>query len=305
MDRVDERIELKDFGRLMRNKERTGEAEYRVAGPGYFEAMGVPLIRGRLFDERDVATAPHVAVISNSLAKTRWPKEDPIGKVIQFGNMDGDMTPFTIVGIVGDLRERSLATDPRPTFYASYRQRPGYASPFNFVLRGPADASAVATTAQRIVRETYPDLPARVRTIDAIVSASVADRRFVLTLVAIFGIAALTLAALGVYSVISYLVAQRQRELGIRVALGAESGDIVRLVLGQGIGLATIGIIIGGAGAVAATRVIANMLYGVSATDPVAFGLVVVTLTLVAALASWLPARRAANVEAMAVLRVG
>ncbi|MEX2152029.1 MAG: ABC transporter permease [Gemmatimonadaceae bacterium] len=305
MSGADGRMDIEDFERVMRNPERVGEAEFRVAGPGYFEAMSVPLVRGRLFEDRDVAQAPHVALISNSLAKTRWPNEDPIGKVIQFGNMDGDMTPFTIVGVVGDVREQSLATEPRPTFYASYRQRPGYTFAFSFVLSGAADPAAVASAAQRIVRAVRPDLPARVRTIHAIVAGSVADRRFVLWLVAIFGIAALGLGALGVYSVISYLVAQRNRELSIRVALGAKANDIMRLVIRQGIGLAGLGIVIGALAALGATRLIASMLYGVSATDPLAFGAVVVTLTLVATLASWVPARRAARVKAMDVLRVG
>lgn len=305
MSAADDRLDMKDFERLTRNPERTGEAEFRVAGPGYFEAMSIPLVRGRLFEERDVARAPHVAVISNALANTRWPNEDPIGKVIQFGNMDGDVTPLTIVGIVGDVRERSLATDARPTFYASYRQRPGYAFRFSFVLSGATDPTGIASAAQRLVREVRPDLPPRVRTIDAIVAGSVADRRFVLSLVAIFGIAALALAALGVYSVISYLVAQRNRELSIRVALGAKSNDIVRLVLRQGIVLAGFGIVIGAVAAIAATRMIATMLYGVTPTDPLAFGAVVITLIVVATLASWLPARRAARVQAMDVLRVG
>lgn len=305
MSSLDERVALEDFGRLIKIREIVGEADYRVAGPGYFEAMKVPLVRGRLFEERDVALAPHVAVISNSLAKSRWPNEDPIGKVIQFGNMDGDMTPFTIVGIVGDVRERSLAADGLPTFYSSYRQRPGYAFRFSFVLSGPGDPAAISSAAQRIVRAVRPDLPPRVRTIGAIVAGSVADRRFVLSLVAVFGITALTLAALGVYSVISYLVAQRKRELSIRVALGAKSNDIMRLVIRQGIVLAGLGIAFGALAALTLTRLIATMLYDISPTDPMAFGGVVVTLTIVAALASWLPARRAARVQAMDVLRVG
>jgi putative ABC transport system permease protein len=301
---VNERFERKDFAQLMKVPQRVGEAEYRVAGPGYFESMNVPLVRGRLFEDRDVATAPHVAVISNSLAKTRWPNEDPIGKVIQFGNMDGDLTPFTIVGIVGDVRERSLAAEPRPTFYSSYRQRPGYAFRFSFVI-AVRDAAGVASTAQRIVREVRPDMPPRIRTIETIVAGSVADRRFVLWLVSIFGAAAAALAALGVYGVISYLVALRNRELGIRVALGAKAADIKRLVVSEGLALAGVGIAIGALGAFAATRWIESMLYDVSARDPLAFGAVVVMLVLVAVVASWLPANRAARVEAMEVLRVG
>jgi putative ABC transport system permease protein len=305
MSSRDERVALEDFGRLIKIREITGEADYRVAGPGYFEAMNVPLVRGRLFDDRDVAQAPHVAVISSSLAKSRWPNEDPIGKIIQFGNMDGDMTPFTIVGIVGDVRERSLAVDALPTFYSSYRQRPGYAFRFSFVLSGRGDPAGISTAAQRIVREVHPGMPPRVRTIGDIVAGSVADRRFVLSLVAVFGIAALTLAALGVYSVISYLVAQRNRELSIRVALGAQSRDIMRMVVSQGVLLAGLGIVIGAVTAFAVTRLIANMLFGITPTDPLAFGGVVVTLTAVAIVASWIPARRAARVQAMDVLRVG
>jgi putative ABC transport system permease protein len=303
---VNERIgDMKDFARLMKDQTRTGSAEFRVASPGYFKAMGVPLLRGRLFEERDNRTAPHVAVISASLAKTRWPTENPIGKVIQFGNMDGDLHPFTIVGVVGDVREESLAADPRPTFYASYRQRPVQAWHFNFVLSTSADPAAIINTARRIVRDARPDLPPRIRTIQAIVSGSVADRRFVLSLVAVFGIAALVLAALGVYSVISYLVTQRAREISIRVALGARSEDIVRLVVSQGFSLAAVGILLGGLVAFAATRLISKMLYGVSATDPTAFVAVALLLAAAALVASWVPARRAARMQAMEVLRVG
>lgn len=302
---VNERFDMKDFGRLMREPARTGDAEYRVAGPGYFEALGVPLVRGRLFEDRDVATAPHVAVISASLAKKRWPNEDPIGKVIQFGNMDGDVTPFTIVGIVGDVREASLASEPRPIFYSTYRQRPGYAYQFNFVLSTTGDPTGILRAAGRAVRETRPDLPPRVRTIETIVRGSVTDRRFVLSLVAAFGVAALVLAALGVYSVISYLVTQRSRELSIRVALGAKSDDIMRMVVRQGVMLAGAGIAVGAVVAFGATRLIEKMLYGVTATDPMAFAGVMILLAVVATVASWIPARRAARMQAMDVLRVG
>jgi putative ABC transport system permease protein len=302
---VNERLDMKDFERIMKDQTRTGSAEFRVASPGYFKAMGVPLLRGRLFEERDDATAPHVAVISAQLARTRWPNDDPIGKAIQFGNMDGDLHPFTIVGIVGDVREASLAADPRPTFYASYRQRPAQAWHFNFVLSTSGDPATVTNTARRIVRDVRPDLPPRIRTIESIVSGSVADRRFVLSLVAAFGVAALVLAALGVYSVISYLVTQRAREISIRVALGARSEDIVRLVVSQGVALAAVGIVLGGLIAFATTRLISKMLYGVSATDPAAFVGVALVLSGAALVASWVPARRAARVQAMETLRVG
>jgi putative ABC transport system permease protein len=302
---VDERIEMDQIQRLSQDPSRTGQAEFRLASDGYFKAMGIPLQRGRVFEDRDTPDAPHVAVISAALAKGRWGADDPIGKVIQFGNMDGILTPFTIVGVVGDVREASLAADPKPTFYASYRQRARTAYRFNFVIATAGDPSLVIAAAQRIVREVRPDVPPRIRTIDAIVSGSVADRRFVLSLVGVFGAAALVLAALGIYSVISYLVTQRSREIGIRVALGARSEDVVRMVLRQGVVLAAVGIAIGAVTSFGATRAIETMLYGISATDPVAFVGVIVVLACVALLASWLPARRAARVEAMEVLRNG
>ncbi|HJQ19405.1 MAG TPA: ABC transporter permease [Gemmatimonadaceae bacterium] len=304
MSSVDEKFSAQDFERLFRDKERTGSAEYRVASDGYFEAMDIPLLRGRSFEARDVATAPHVAVISESLARTRWPGRDPIGQVIEFGNMDGNLTPFTIVGIVGDVREANLAATPRPTFYATYRQRPVQAWRFNFIMatRDPAGTTAAA---RRVMRELRPDLPPRIRTIDDIVSGSVADRRFVLSLVSAFGVIALILAAMGVYSVISYLVTERRRELSIRVALGARTQDIVGLVLRQGLVLSLGGMVVGLAAALVVSRLIASMLYGVSATDPVAFAGVIGVLIIVALLASLVPARRAARARAMDVMRVG
>lgn len=310
MSGPDETMAARDFERLMRDPRRRGEAEFRVTSPGYFDAMGIPLQRGRMLEQRDQLTTPHVAVISASLARSRWPGEDPIGKTIQFGNMDGDLRPFTIVGIVGDVREASLAADPSPTFYVSYRQRPVQAWRFDFVLStseggGGGDPAGTISAARAIVRDVRPDLPPRIRTIETIVSGSMADRKFVLFLAAAFGVAALVLAALGVYSVISYLVTQRAREISIRVALGAKSRDILGMVLRQGLLLAFAGIVAGALGAYAVTRLIENMLYGVTATDPLAFAAVVVLLATVAMLASWIPARRAARMEAMDVLRVG
>ena len=143
MNSASEKLAMEDLGKLFQNKERTGQAEYRVASPGYFETMGIPLRSGRLFEERDVRIAPHVGLVSTSLAKTRWPNEDPIGKVIQFGNMDGDLTPITVVGVVGDVREVGLDAEPSPTLYVSYRQRPGSTWRYNFVLATAGDPASV------------------------------------------------------------------------------------------------------------------------------------------------------------------
>jgi predicted permease len=303
MSRPDEQFDMSRVVDIMKDPSRVGEAEFRVAGPGYFKAMNIPLVRGRAFEDRDGADAPNVAVISASLAKTRWPNEDPIGKTIQYGNMDGDMRPFTIVGIVGDVREANLAAPARPTFYANYRQRPRSASAFFFVVAGSAPAESLIPAARRIVGELRPDLPPRFRTIETVVSNSVADRRFVLMLVGVFGGAAMLLATLGVYSVIAYVVTQRRQEIGVRVALGAQSGDVLRMVLRQGFTLAFLGIAIGTVGALFVGRLLARFLFGIAPNDPLAFGGVILVLALVALVASFVPALRATRVDPMTALR--
>jgi len=293
------------YEQLKNDSVRIGFASYRIASQGYFESMGIPVLRGRVFEDRDVASAPHVAVISQSMARSRWPNEDAIGKIIQFGNMDGILTPFTVVGIVGDVREASLATDPEPTLYATYRQRPNQAWWFNFVLATRGDPAAIMNPVRRVVRELSPDVAPRVRTLTSIVTGSVADRRFVLTLAGVFGAAALLLAALGVYSVISYLVAQREREISIRIALGATSHGILTMVLRQGIALTGTGIVVGSAISIAATRSIESMLFGTPARDPATFGGVIALLAVVALIASWIPARRASRAQPSEVMRGG
>lgn len=305
MSGADEPFDMNAFEQLMRDPSRTGEADYRVTSAGYFRAMGIPLVRGRLFDERDTRESQHVAVISESLAKTRWPNEDPIGKVIQFGNMDGDVHPFTIVGVVGDVREQGLASKPQPAFYVDYRQRPWVAYNFNIVMQGNVQNASVIAAARRAVSQLRPDVPPRFRTIEMVVSTSVADRRFTLLLIGVFGASALLLATLGVYGVISYLVTQRRQEIGVRIALGAQSSDVMKLVLSQGALLAGTGIVVGGLAALALTRLIRGMLFGVSATDPLAFAAVILCMLAVALLASLVPARRAAGIAPMSILRGG
>jgi predicted permease len=306
MNGLDEQIDdMESFSRLARDPSRSGHAEFRVASGGYFRAMAIPLVRGRLFDERDTRESPHVAVISESLAQERWPNEDPLGKLIQFGNMDGDLHLFTIVGVVGDVREKGLASEPAPTFYAFYRQRPWKASDFNLVMQGNVENASVIAAARSAVRDLRPDVPPRFRTIETVVSSSVADRRFTLLLIGVFGASALLLATLGVYGVISYLVTQRRQEIGVRIALGAQSTDVVKLVLRQGALLAGVGIVVGGVSALALTRLIRGMLFGVSTTDPLAFGAVILAMLAVALLASFVPARRAAGIAPMSILRGG
>jgi len=274
-----------------------------VVGGDYFRAMDIPLVRGRLFDGQDAPGAPHVAVISESLAQTRWPSEDPIGKVIQFGGMDGDTRPFTIVGIVGDVRDANLEAEPLATFYASYRQRPRMATRVSLVFRSDGDPGTLTTALRGFVRELRPQVPPRFQTMRAVMTESLAARRFVLVLIGVFGAAALLLATLGVYSVISYLVAQRRREIGVRMALGARPQSVGRMVVREGVVLAGVGVVIGAVGALAAGRYVEGMLYGVDATDLPSFVAVSAILIVVAAAASWLPARKAAAIPPAEVLR--
>jgi putative ABC transport system permease protein len=303
LSRPDQPVTFNDWANLRNDSRRSGNADYRVVNGDYFRTMNIPLVRGRLFDDRDQPNAARVALISASLAKAKWPNEDPIGKIIEFGNMDGDMRPFTVVGVVGDVRGESLAAEPQPTFYA-YQPQANYAgNSFHVVMQTPGDPTSVIASARAIAHELRPDVPPILRTMESVVTASVADRRFVLVLVGVFGAAALVLATLGVYSVISYLVTQRRQEIGVRIALGAQRGDVLGLVLRQGGSLALIGIAIGAVGALFLTRLLEGLVYGVSTTDPLAFGGVITLLVAVALLASWLPARRAARVDPMDVLR--
>ena len=301
MTRVDELATMDDVQKLGdQAKARAGFSGYRIASEHYFKAMGIPLSRGRVFNFSDGPDAPHVAVISESLARTRWPDQDPIGRFIQFGNMDGDRTGFRIVGIVGDVRENSTEVQAGSLFYGHYRQRG--TSRFTVVMRADS-IDAVAPAARRIVRELDPDIPVQTRTVEDALDRTLAGRRFSVILIVAFGAAALTLAALGLYGLIAYLVTQRTREIGIRMALGASRPDLLRLIVGKAANLALIGVAAGVVAAFALSRVVEGMLYGVTARDPLAFA-AVIAVTIVAVLAaSYLPARRALKIAPVESLR--
>ena len=282
---------------------RKGHAEFRVVDGDYFTAMRIPVLRGRAFAAMlDAATAPCAAVVSAKFAAQTWPGANPIGKFVQFGNMDGDLRPYTVVGVVGDVRDASLAADPPPIFYAYLPQRPK-AQSLMLVVQTRGDAGSVIASTRTIVHRLRPDVAFRTRTIDRVISASVADRRFTLVLIMAFGGTALVLSTLGVYSVVSYFVTQRTPEIGVRMALGAQRGDVLRLILGEGARLAGAGIVVGVVASLLLTRLMRGLMYGVSTTDPVAFGLVVALLATVALAASYVPARRAARVDPITVLR--
>ena len=303
LDGVPPPKDFNEFSEMLRNKERAGSAEFRIASPGYFETMGIPLVRGRLFEDRDTIDAPHVAVINEALAKSRWPDRDPLGLQIEYGNMDGDLRPYTIVGIVGDTRDGGFGASPRPMFYGNARQRPRRIATFTIVAHTTGDPSDLIGRAGQIVRILDPDVPPRFRTIRQIVTRSVADRRFSLLLLSTFAGAALLLAVIGIYGVMSYVVTLRTQEIGVRVALGAKPRDIAGLVLGQGARLVVTGLMLGLIGAALLTRLLSTMLYGLTPTDPVTYASVAGVLALTAVAACQIPAWRATRVDPLTALR--
>ena len=289
------------FGALMQQKERLGSADFGVATDGYFQALGIPLIRGRMFDERDSPDSPHVAVISQSLARERWPKQDPIGHMIEFGNMDGDLRLLTIVGIVGDVHDYTLEKPPQPTVYVDLFQRPR--SAMTLTMFSDANTQAVTSAARGILHDLDPEIPTKFQTFSQVYSASLGSRRFNVILIGFFGIVALLLATAGVFGVMAYSVSRRTREIGVRVALGAASRDVLRMILGQGLRTILVGVAAGLGGALALTRTVGSLLFGVTATDPMTFAAVILLLVVAALLACYIPARRATRVDPMIALR--
>jgi putative ABC transport system permease protein len=290
-----------DFDILFRQKERLGTADFIVATDGYFHALSIPLLRGRMFDERDGPDSPHAAVISVSLARERWPGQDPIGHTIEFGNMDGDLRLLTIVGIVGDVHEYGPEAPPNPTVYVNLFQR---AQPqMTLTMLNDGDTQQVISAARQILHELNPEIPPRFRTFSQIYSESLGSRRFNLLLIGFFAGIALLLATAGVFGVMAYSVSRRTREIGVRVALGARQRDILAMILIQGLRTVFIGTIVGVAGSFALTRAMRSLLFGVTATDPLTFAAVVVLLIFAALLACYIPAHRAAKVNPMVALR--
>jgi len=297
----DEVKSYEDFGRLIQDPERTGMAEYRAASEGYFETMGIPLVRGRLFEASDDAEAPHVALVSQGLVQEKWPNEDPLGKLIQFGNMDGDLRLLRVVGIVGDVLHGGLDAPSRSTIYTSARQRPP--SDYSVVIGFTAGGSGLAASTREVVRQVAPDVPPRFRTIEEVVSESLADRRFNAVLLGAFGAAALLLAVLGIYGVVAYGVTERTREIGLRMALGARPNDVLGLVVGQGSRLVAAGLVFGLVLAFGLTRLLSSLLFQVGAADPATYIALVLGLGGIALLACYLPARQASRVDPMVSLR--
>jgi len=268
--------------------------------PNYFHLLGIPLLRGRLLGEADDARSPQVAVVNEAFARRYWPAENALGK--RFRRDRPDAPWITVVGVVANSRTGSLAETDSPQVYVSLSQT--WSHHLAIFLRGHLDPSAISKQVRAQVQTVDPTLPVfGGQMLNDTVSASLSERRFSLVMVGLFALTALFLAAIGIYGVISYMVAERTREIGIRLALGATRRNILRDVLGQGLRLAAAGAAIGLVGALIVSHGMAGLLYGVKPTDPLTFAGVAVLLLLVALLASYLPARRAVRVEPLLALR--
>jgi predicted permease len=287
------------IGRPWSNSQATPDVAYRRASPGYFQAMQIPVLRGRVFSAQDGPASPKVAVVDEPFVRQFFPKDNPIG--IQLSGPDPG--GYTIVGVVGGVKNNSLSVPPASTIYYSSVQAPFRS--MMFVLRTAAgDPLSLLPAIRREVQALDRNLPVyRPATMEERLSDSLARTRFSTTLLAVFAGIALLLAAIGIYGVISYVVGQRGHEIGIRMALGARPLDAVLLVLRQGSVPVLAGIVVGFVASLAATRALATLLYGISATDPLTFALLSLFLAAVALLASYIPARRATKVDPMVALR--
>ena len=287
---------------IANNPARKGQADYRLATAGYFAALRIPVLRGRMFDASDKFESPNAAVVSQSLVQKYWPNEDPIGQTIQFGNMDGDLRLLHIVGVVGDIHDYGVEAAMVPTVYANASQRLPL-SGMTVVARAQSEPATLVPAMRQVVHSLDPQLPLSFRTLDQVFSSSLSQQRFSLVIFCVFAVTALLLAAMGIYGITAYAVAQRTQEIGVRMALGAQMRDVLALVLRHALGLVALGGVIGLAGAYAASSVLKSLLFEVAPTDMTVFLAVPVVLLLVALVACIVPARRATKVDPLVALR--
>jgi putative ABC transport system permease protein len=279
-------------------------ADYRAITVGYFQALGIRLLRGREFTERDSADAPDAVIVNEELARRSWPGEDPIGKRLQVGT---ELTRWRqVVGVVGNARLSGLEAKVDPAIYVPFPQNswPNALRNSFIVLRTTTDPQSLIPAIRRELRSVDPTFPiTQIRTMDEIVGDSLSQRRFNTALLALFAFVAVALAAVGIYGVMSYTVSQRTREMGIRMALGAKQSDITKLVTSNGARLAALGIAIGVVAAAISSRLMSSLLFGITATDPMTFVFTALLLAAVTLLASYIPSRRAARTDPIAALR--
>jgi predicted permease len=292
-----------EYGISEGNDPKAAYNVFRYAvSPGYFETIDLPLRRGRLLNAHDTAGAPLALVISESLAQRMFPNQDPLGRRVHVGPTD--MPWFTIVGVVGDVKQASLALSETDAVYSTQMQWYFPDNTMSLVVRAQGDAATLAPAIRRAIWAVDKDQPIiRVATMEKLLTATATERRFALILFEAFGLVALVLAVIGIYGVLSGSVTERTRELGIRLALGAPTGAVLKLVLWQGLKLGAAGIALGLLGALAVTRLLQSLLFGISATDPLTFAMSAFLLLSVALIACWLPASRATRIDPMVALR--
>ena len=296
---TDSSMDLTVEGREAGNGERL-MAGVHVVNPGYLEAMGIPLLKGRTFTERDTSEAPEVLLVNETMARRLWPGEDAVGKRIKLGTPDGAWAE--VVGVVRDVKHNGLNAEPTMDAYGSHLHDPW---PWMSVsLRSNLEPTALEASVRREMQAIDPNQAiSNVKTMDQVIGESVGERRLSMVLFGLFAAVGLLLAGVGIYGVIAYGVTQRRHEIGIRMALGAQTGDVLKLVVGQGMVLALAGVATGLAAAYGLTRLMTSLLFGVSATDTVTFVAIALVLGCVALLACYIPARRAAKIDPMVALR--
>jgi len=292
----------------------TGDEQWRAVSPHYFSVFRIPLLRGRAFEDRDTGKSERVLIINQAMAKKYWPKGDPIGQRITIGKGLGpqfEEPTRQIVGIVGDVRENGLKTSDQPVMYVPegqvtdpLTQLANSVIPLSWAIRTGNDPASLSTAIQREILAVDGQLPvSKIRTMEQVLSESTARQNFNMLLLSIFAGLALLLAAIGIYGLMSYTVEQRTQEIGIRMALGAGRGDMLKLIVRQGMLLAGIGVAIGLASAFGLARVLASLLFGVKTTDPATYGAVALVLISVALFATYVPARRATKIDPLIALR--
>ncbi|HEX8775383.1 MAG TPA: ABC transporter permease [Pyrinomonadaceae bacterium] len=278
------------------------EVGSRNVTPGYFQTMRIPLLKGRPFTEQDREDAPPMVIVNEALARRFWPGEDAIGKRLGFEDDEGKQEWREVVGVVGNVRHERLDVEAKPEVYVPYRQLPR--NFMTLVVRTSSEPANMIAAIRDQVLALDKDQPVfGIKTMEERLSKSVAQSRFIMMLLAVFSALALSLAAIGIYGVMAYTVSQRTHEIGIRMALGAQGGDVMRMVVRQGMTLAMAGVVLGLVAAFALTRLMTSLLYGVTATDPWTFGVVPVVLSTVALLAIIIPARRSTRIDPMEALR--
>jgi putative ABC transport system permease protein len=278
------------------------QSDRRIATVGYFESMGIRLIRGRLFGDEDTKDSAKVVIIDENMARSYWPNDDPIGKRLKYGGASSTAPWMTVVGVVANVKQYALDSDSRVAMYAPHEQ--ALAGSIFLTIRTAGEPRLLAAAISNEARAIDPNVPVfDIKTMDERLWESLARRRFAMVALGLFAAVAMLLAAVGIYGVMSYSVTQRTREIGIRMALGAPARDVLRLVVGQGMKLAGIGLATGLVGAAIAGRVMTSLLFGISASDPLTFIAIVLTLASAAFVASYFPARRAMRVDPMIALR--